>query len=206
MSLEKRVAAIEQKLGISMDTASAIPTSMDSASAMPTSMDTASAIPTSMDSASMDTASMDSASMDSASMDSASTNTSPEIPTSIDSASMDSASANTSPEIPTSTIISPAIPDSTIISLNGYNGTIKDLFDKIDSKIKNLGSASNKGKYKDRVAELRNLFGNLKKATTVQDIQSTIGSKLSFKNNNLMGGKTKRRGRKTKKSNKSKRR
>ena len=201
MSLEKRVAAIEQKLGISMDTASAIPTSMDSASAMPTSMDTASAIPTSMDSASMDTASMDSASMDSAS-----TNTSPEIPTSIDSASMDSASANTSPEIPTSTIISPAIPDSTIISLNGYNGTIKDLFDKIDSKIKNLGSASNKGKYKDRVAELRNLFGNLKKATTVQDIQSTIGSKLSFKNNNLMGGKTKRRGRKTKKSNKSKRR
>ena len=181
MSLEKRVAAIEQKLGISMDTASAIPTSMDSAS-------------------------MDTASMDSASMDSASTNTSPEIPTSIDSASMDSASANTSPEIPTSTIISPAIPDSTIISLNGYNGTIKDLFDKIDSKIKNLGSASNKGKYKDRVAELRNLFGNLKKATTVQDIQSTIGSKLSFKNNNLMGGKTKRRGRKTKKSNKSKRR
>ena len=201
MSLEKRVAAIEQKLGISMDTASAIPTSMDSASAIPTSMDSASAIPTSMDSASMDTASMDSASMDTAS-----TNTSPEIPTSIDSASMDSASANTSPEIPTSTIISPAIPDSTIISLNGYNGTIKDLFDKIDSKIKNLGSASNKGKYKDRVAELRNLFGNLKKATTVQDIQSTIGSKLSFKNNNLMGGKTKRRGRKTKKSNKSKRR
>ena len=184
-----------------MDTASAIPTSMDSASAIPTSMDSAS-----MDSASAIPTSMDTASMDSASMDSASTNTSPEIPTSIDSASMDSASANTSPEIPTSTIISPAIPDSTIISLNGYNGTIKDLFDKIDSKIKNLGSASNKGKYKDRVAELRNLFGNLKKATTVQDIQSTIGSKLSFKNNNLMGGKTKRRGRKTKKSNKSKRR
>ena len=203
---KRRVTGIEQKLGISMDSASAIPTSMDtapmdSASAIPTSMDSASAIPTSMDSASMDTASMDTASMDTASMDSASMDSA-----SMDSASMDTASANTSPEIPTSTIISPAIPDSTIISLNGYNGTIKDLFDKIDSKIKNLGSASNKGKYKDRVAELRNLFGNLKKATTVQDIQSTIGSKLSFKNNNLMGGKTKRRGRKTKKSNKSKRR
>ena len=174
MSLEKRVATIEQKLGISPDYASGpeIPTSMDSASSPE--------IPTSMDSAS-----------------------SPEIPPSMDSASspailpsMDSASA----------IISPAIPDSMIISLNGYNGTIKDLFDKIDSKIKNLGSASNKGKYKDRVAELRNLLGNLKKATTVQDIQTTIGSKLSFKNNNLMGGKTKRRGRKSKKSNKSKRR
>ena len=206
MSLEKRVATIEQKLGISPDSASGpeIPTSMDSASSpeIPTSMDSASSpeIPPSMDSASSPEIppSMDSASSPeiNPSMDSAS---SPEIPAIISPAilpSMDSASA----------IISPAIPDSMIISLNGYNGTIKDLFDKIDSKIKNLGSASNKGKYKDRVAELRNLLGNLKKATTVQDIQTTIGSKLSFKNNNLMGGKTKRRGRKSKKSNKSKRR
>ena len=98
------------------------------------------------------------------------------------------------------------VPDTTTISLNEYNGTIKDLFGKIQSKITDLNSPSNKGKYINRVAELRNLLGNLKKATTVQDIQSTIGLKLKFKNNNLMGGKTKRRGRKTKKSNKSKRR
>jgi hypothetical protein len=105
-----------------------------------------------------------------------------------------------------STDMSP-LPESTIISLNGYNGTLKDLFSKIRSKISDLDRAMNKGRYSSRVTELKTLFGNLMKATTVQDIQSTIGTKLKFKNDNsLMGGKSKRRSRKTKKSNKSKRR
>ena len=125
--------------------------------------------------------------------------------------SMDSASTNMSPSTDVSPVpsIIPSIslPESTIISLNGYNGTLKDLFSKIRSKISDLDRAANKGRYSSRVTELKTLLVNLTKATTVQDIQSTIGTKLKFKNDNsLMGGKSKRRSRKSKKSNKSKRR
>ena len=172
MDLEKRVVAIEQKLGISMDSALT-------------------------DSAPMDSASMDSAPTDSAPTDSAPTDVSP-IP------STDSASTDVSP-IP-STDVSP-LPESTIISLNEYNGTLKELFSKIRSKISDLDKPTNKGRYSSRVIELKTLLKNLSKATTVQDIKSTIGTKLQFKNgNSLMGGKSKKRGRKSKKSNKSKRR
>jgi hypothetical protein len=187
MDLEKRVGLIEQKLGISIDPASMDPASMDPASTDPASMDSA---PT--DSAPTDPASMDSAPTEPASTEPASTDVSP-VP-----------STDVSP-VP-STDVSP-LPESTIISFNEYNGTLKDLFSKIRSKISDLDRATNKGRYSSRVIELKTLLKNLTKATTVQDVKSTIGTKLQFKNgNSLMGGKSKKRGRKSKKSNKSKRR
>jgi hypothetical protein len=137
-----------------------------------------------MDTASMDIAPMDSAPMDSAPMDSTPMDSTP--------MNMGPTPMNTPPSILTMTI-----------SLNGYNGTVGDVFSKIRSKISDLDRPTNKGRYSSRVNELRTLLGNLMRATTVQEIQSKIGSSLSFKNNNLMGGKSKRRGRK---SNKSRRR
>jgi hypothetical protein len=219
MDLEKRVAAIEQKLGISSSTDSP---STDSPSTDSPSTDSPSTMPTSMDTASMDTASavtasavtapIDAASAMPTSIDSAPIDAASAMPTSMDTAPIDTASTDTTLAMLPSTNVIPStdmspLPESTIISLNGYNGTLKDLFSKIRSKISDLDRAMNKGRYSSRVTELKTLFGNLMKATTVQDIQSTIGTKLKFKNDNsLMGGKSKRRSRKTKKSNKSKRR
>jgi hypothetical protein len=124
----------------------------------------------------------------------------------MDSAPMDSTPMDMGPTPmnmgPTPMNTPPSILTMTI-SLNGYNGTVGDVFSKIRSKISDLDRPTNKGRYSSRVNELRTLLGNLMRATTVQEIQSKIGSSLSFKNNNLMGGKSKRRGRK---SNKSRRR
>jgi len=177
MDLEKRVAVIEQKLGISMDSASTniSPTIIPSTDTTSTNV-SPTIIP---------------------STDTTSTNISPAIPPSTN------VTSTVVPSIVPSTNTS-TVPDSTTISINGYNGTVKDLFSKIRSKISDLDRAANKGRYSSRVTELKTLLGNLTKATTVQDIQSAIGTKLKFKNDNsLMGGKSKRRGRKTKKSNKS---
>jgi hypothetical protein len=193
MDLEKRVAAIEQKLGISMDSAS----TNISPTIIP-STDTTSTIV-------------------SPTITPTSTNVTPTIIPAIPTST--NVTPTIIPAIPTSTNVAPTVvpsivsstntstvPGSTTISINGYNGTLDDLKKNINSKIGSISNVSHKGRYKDRVAELNTLLRILNKATTVQEIQSAIGTKLKFKNNILTAGKSKRRGRKTKKSNKSKRR
>jgi hypothetical protein len=132
--------------------------------------------------------------------------------------------SDTNPSVPSTNITSSQIKSqvppsnkatlSTIISLNEYEGTIENLFSKIQTKIRQLNN-SNKIMYREKAANLKTLLDNLKakvdnvKSTaTVDDIKSDIiGTRLlTFKNQNLMGGKSKRRSKKSKKSKKSKRR
>jgi hypothetical protein len=84
------------------------------------------------------------------------------------------------------------------ISISGYNGTVGEIVSKINTKISQLTSPSSKGRYNDKANELKNIVKSIRTATTVDEVKSIIGNKLTFKNNNLMGGKTRkhRKGRK----------
>jgi len=84
------------------------------------------------------------------------------------------------------------------ISISGYNGTVGEVVSKINTKISQLTSPSSKGRYNDKANELKNIVKSIRTATTVDEVKSIIGNKLTFKNNNLMGGKTRkhRKGRK----------
>jgi hypothetical protein len=89
------------------------------------------------------------------------------------------------------------------IELNGYSGTVSDLSDKLNKKIKDLDKPTNKGKYSDKVSEYKEIMKRIKDASDVESIKQVVEtSRLTFKNNNLMGGKTHKRGRKGKKGTK----
>jgi hypothetical protein len=80
------------------------------------------------------------------------------------------------------------------ISLDGYSGTVKDIIDKIRKKNSDLGKLSNKGRYQDKIDENKSVISAIQKASSIDEVKSAIQNKLMFKNNNLMGGKTKKRG------------
>jgi hypothetical protein len=84
------------------------------------------------------------------------------------------------------------------ISISGYNGTVGEIVSKINKKIGQLTSPSSKGRYIDKANELKSIVNSIRKATTVDEVKSIISNKITFKNNNLMGGKTRkhRKGRK----------
>jgi hypothetical protein len=84
------------------------------------------------------------------------------------------------------------------ISIYGYNGTVGEIVSKINTKISQLNSPLSRGRYNDKVNELKYIVNSIRNATTVNEVKSIIGNKLTFKNNNLMGGNTRkhRKGRK----------
>lgn len=89
------------------------------------------------------------------------------------------------------------------IEFNGYSGSVSDLSDKLNKKIKDLDKPTNKGKYSDKVTEYKEIMKRIKGASDVETIKQVVEtSRLTFKNNNLMGGKTHKRGRKGKKGTK----
>jgi len=93
------------------------------------------------------------------------------------------------------------------IELNGYSGSVGDLSDKLNKKIKDLDKPTNKGKYSDKVTEYKEIMKKIKGASDTESIKQIVEtSRLTFKNNNLMGGKTHKRGRKGKKGTKRTRR
>ena len=93
-----------------------------------------------------------------------------------------------------------------MIELNGYSGSVGDLSDKLNKKIKDLDKPTNKGKYSDKVTEYKEIMKKIKGASDVETIKQVVeSSRLTFKNNNLMGGKTHKRGRKGKKGTKTRR-
>jgi hypothetical protein len=83
------------------------------------------------------------------------------------------------------------------ISLNGYNGTASDIISKIRTKISQLNNPSNKGKYQDKINEYKTIIANIQSATTTEEVKSAVKT-ITFKNNNLTGGKTKKHGRRRK--------
>jgi len=90
--------------------------------------------------------------------------------------------------------------NSEMIEINGYSGTVGDLSDKLNKKIKDLDKTTNKGKYSDKVVEYKKIMTKIKDASDVETVKQVVQeSRLNFKNNNLMGGKTHKRGRKGKK-------
>jgi len=92
---------------------------------------------------------------------------------------------------------------SETIELNGYSGSVSDLSDKLNKKIRDLDKPTNKGKYSDKVTEYKEIMKQIKGASDTESVKKIIeSSRLTFKNNNLMGGKTHKRGRKGKKSKK----
>ena len=118
-------------------------------------------------------------------------------------------SENVKPQVPVTP--SNKATRSTIISLNGYEGTIENLFSKIQSKIDQLING-NKIMYREKAAYIKELLDklkakvdNVKSTATVEDIKTEIISSplLKFKNQKIMGGKSKRRSKKSNKSNKS---
>jgi hypothetical protein len=80
------------------------------------------------------------------------------------------------------------------INLDGYSGTVKELIEKIRKKNSDLGKSSNKGKYQDKIDENKSVISAIQKASSIDDVKSAVQNKLTFKNNNLMGGKTKKHG------------
>jgi hypothetical protein len=80
------------------------------------------------------------------------------------------------------------------ISLDGYSGTINDLISKIRKKNSDLGKSSNKGKYQDKIDENKAVISAIQKASSPDEVKTAVQNKLMFKNNNLMGGKTKKHG------------
>ena len=93
-----------------------------------------------------------------------------------------------------------------MIELNGYSGSVSDLSDKLNKKIKDLDKPTNKGKYSDKVTEYKEIMRKIRGASDTESIKKIVeSSKLTFKNNNLMGGKTHKRGRKGKKGTKRRR-
>lgn len=84
------------------------------------------------------------------------------------------------------------------IEITGYSGTVGDLTNKINKKIKDLNKPTNKGRYTDTVTEYKNLLAQINSASDVNDVKSIIQYKLIFKNNNLMGGKTRKHRKKSK--------
>jgi predicted nuclease with TOPRIM domain len=90
-----------------------------------------------------------------------------------------------------------------MIEINGYSGTVGDLSDKLNKKIRDLDKPTNKGKYSDKVVEYKKVMTKIKGASDVETVKQVVQeSRLTFKNNNLMGGKTHKRGRKGKKGTK----
>ena len=80
------------------------------------------------------------------------------------------------------------------INLDGYSGTVNELISKIRKKNSDLGKLSNKGKYQDKIDENKSVISAIQKASSIDDVKSAVQNKLMFKNNNLMGGKTKKHG------------
>jgi hypothetical protein len=78
------------------------------------------------------------------------------------------------------------------ISISGYDGTVGEIVSKINKKISQLNSPSSKGKYGDKANELKGINKSIRAASSVDEVKSIISGKLTFKNNNLMGGKTKK--------------
>jgi hypothetical protein len=79
------------------------------------------------------------------------------------------------------------------ISLTGYSGTVGDLCNKMKVKISQLNKPSNRGKYSNKANEYNNILMQIKtQATSVDDVKQLV-QYVSFKNNNLMGGKTMKR-------------
>jgi hypothetical protein len=90
--------------------------------------------------------------------------------------------------------------NSEMIEINGYRGTVGDLSDKLNKKIRDLDNPTNKGKYSDKVTKYKEVMKKIKGASDTQTVKQVVQeSRLTFKNNNLMGGKTHKRGRKGKK-------
>lgn len=83
------------------------------------------------------------------------------------------------------------------ISLSGYNGTANDIISKIRNKISQLNNPSNKGKYQDKINEYKTIIANIQSASSVEEVKLAV-QKITFKNNNLTGGKTKKHGRRRK--------
>jgi len=106
--------------------------------------------------------------------------------------------------------------NNTIISLeyadgtSKYKGTVGNLFSMISAKIGQLQSNKGSKDYKDKAAKLAKMLSDFKEpTTTVEKIKSDIIESpllFGFKNNKIFGGKSKRRSKKSKKSKKTKRR
>jgi len=95
---------------------------------------------------------------------------------------------------------SPKSLNGEMIEINGYRGTVGDLSDKLNKKIKDLDNPTNKGKYSDKVTKYKEVMTKIKGASDIETVKQVVQqSRLTFKNNNLMGGKTYKRGRKGKK-------
>ena len=82
------------------------------------------------------------------------------------------------------------------ISLDGYNGPVSDIVSKIRGKINQLNKPVNKGRYDDKIKEYQTIISNIQTADNIDQVKSATQYKLVFKNNNLMGGKTKKNGKK----------
>lgn len=78
------------------------------------------------------------------------------------------------------------------ISISGYDGTVGEIVSKINKKISQLNSPSSKGKYSDKSNQLKGINKSIRDASSVDEVKSIVSGKLTFKNNNLMGGKTKK--------------
>ena len=84
------------------------------------------------------------------------------------------------------------------ISLNGYNGSVSDIVSKIRSKITQLNKSTNKGRYDDKIKEYKSIISTIQNANNIDDVKLATQYKLVFKNNNLMGGKTKKNNKRNK--------
>ena len=84
------------------------------------------------------------------------------------------------------------------ISLNGYNGLVSDIVSKIRNKITQLNKSTNKGKYDDKIKEYKSIISTIQNANTIDEVKSATQYKLVFKNNNLMGGKTRKNNKRNK--------
>ena len=87
------------------------------------------------------------------------------------------------------------------LNLPGFTKTVKDLVDNIKTKISQLDKPSNKNRYSDKVDDLKTILSSIKGAKDAKAVEDIVMYKLSFKNNNLIGGKSRKRrsirGRKT---------
>jgi hypothetical protein len=79
--------------------------------------------------------------------------------------------------------------DDQPVSINGFDGTVKQLKDSMKRK---AGQLSKNKRYKDKADNITDTIKEINdKAATSKDVEEIVTSNtsLTFKNNNLMGGK-----------------
>jgi hypothetical protein len=79
--------------------------------------------------------------------------------------------------------------DDQPVSINGFDGTVKQLKDSMKRK---AGQLSKNKRYKDKADSITDTIKEINdKAATSKDVEEIVSNNtsLTFKNNNLMGGK-----------------